>query len=110
MRGLLKKEFRELAPTAMGSVAMVVFFCLLASTFVVRAEYGNSGQIPTGFSQIHYELLKVFRVIFLLVVAGFGFGQLHTDRTKKASAFLVTLATTPGRLLVAKVNTGVAGY
>jgi len=49
---------------------------------------------------------------FLLFI-GLNFrreGQLHTDRTKKASAFLVTLATTPGRLLAAKVITGVAGY
>jgi hypothetical protein len=99
MLTLIKREIED-------HIAYFLGAAILSSTLVVLsiwAAYSYKDEPPV------YSVGLSIPVIVILVIGfpAMGASQMHTDRTRKVSAFLSALPVTRGRILVARIITGI---
>jgi hypothetical protein len=81
------------------AAASITFIVLMVMEKVVN-------DLPVGIPEVIYFAFYTYIPFAGIVAAAFGASQMYTDKSKKISSFLITLATTRGQILTAKVTTG----
>ncbi|MFA5864341.1 MAG: hypothetical protein WC975_06605 [Phycisphaerae bacterium] len=109
MLTLIKRELREFGVIFIVA-PLILFFAFvitISASTIIHNEVEYNKFPPLGLPE---NMVTVFQfVVFLLPVIStlFGAGQMYSDRNKKISTFLVTLATDRRRILIAKLIIGV---
>ncbi len=99
---------REIVDTAVFYLITAIFMLILAGTLVYRVVIVWPSDQVVGVPSVMYKTFGTFPFIFLpLIAAALGASQMNSDRDKKISSFLATLATTRRQMLSAKIITGV---
>ena len=103
MLALIKREIED-------NLIFFIIAAIIAIVFILIPIYSvlsdEMRKIPIG---IPISMYGVFWFLFLfvpLICTAFGAQQTYTDRSKKISTFLATMATTRQRILTAKIITG----
>lgn len=97
---LIKREIEDHIVYFLGAA----LFSAVLVAVIVSMVYHHESEVT---------LIAALSLLFpttLVVVFGFcamGASQMHTDRTRKISAFLSTLPVTRGRILIARIVTGI---
>ncbi len=96
---LIKREIEDHIAYFIGAVVLSAILIALLVSAMYHSEAGDS-PVFVGLS---------IPVIVVLIIGfpAMGAGQMYTDRTKKISAFLSGLPVTRGRILAARIITGV---
>ena len=105
---LIKREIRDHVVYFIG--AAVLSAILIVITFSMISQYDSSqsrsnDSVDSGLFSVGVTM-PTFAVI-VIGICGLGVSQMYLDRTKKISAFLSTLAVSRGRILLAKIITGI---
>jgi hypothetical protein len=103
---LVKRELNDDALILLIGLAGVIVTGAIPLAFGIR-DYDAGTIDRIGLPQNFEGFFNLGTVLFSLLVAALGINQMYKDRVKKISAFLVTLATTRQRVLLAKIFTGV---
>ncbi|MBN1437368.1 MAG: hypothetical protein JW936_09850 [Sedimentisphaerales bacterium] len=110
MLTLIRREVREVRVYLGGVVVLsllVLFFMMLAFTENVGRVDPTIRYISSPVTAVRGDKAFLFFELFLpLVSAGIGAAQMRGDRNKQISTFLCTLATSRGRILIARVMVG----
>ena len=103
MLTLIKREFLAVLPF----LVLPLSFAFLVITVVIsKTVYSMQHMPPTGISPTMYEAFWMPIFILPFISAGMGAQQMYSDRSKKISAFLCTLATSRSRILTARIIVG----
>ena len=106
MLALIKREIEEsIAFFLIAAIAVTILVCNLVYKGYMGWMDGQHVQ-NYGVPSVMYEVLPSF-ILLPLVAAALGAAQMSTDKNRKVSSFLVTLATTRRRILAAKIIVGV---
>jgi len=102
---LIKREIED-------HIAYFLGAAILSSTLVVLsiwAAYNYKDEPPIYSIGLLYSIGLSIPVIVILVIGfpAMGASQMYTDRNRKISAFLSALPVTRGRILVARIITGI---
>jgi hypothetical protein len=103
---LIKREVKDETVILLIGLAVVIVTGTIALITDIN-KYNDRTTNPLGLSQSFEALFNIGTILFSLLVTALGINQVYKDRTKKISAFLVTLATTRQWLLVAKILLGI---
>jgi len=96
---LIKREIEDHIAYFIGAIILsAVLTALLASAFY----YNEPGEQPV-FIGLSIPVI----VVLIIGCSGMGVSQMYTDRTRKISAFLSGLPVTRGRILIARIITGI---
>ena len=107
MLTLIKREFLAVLPF----LALPLLFTLFAITTVIsKTVYGMQHMPPVGIPSIMYGVFWMPIFILPFISAGMGAQQMYSDRSKKISAFLCTLATSRSRILTARIIVGTSQF
>ena len=99
---------REIVDAVIFFMITAIFMLILTGILVYRVAIGLGINQVVGVPSVMYKTFGTFPFIFLpLIAAALGARQMHLDKDKKISSFLVTLATTRQRILSAKIITGI---
>jgi ABC-type transport system involved in multi-copper enzyme maturation permease subunit len=99
---------REIADAVVFFMINAIFMSILAGMLVYRVAIGWGSNQIVGVPSVMYNTFVIFPFTFLpLIAAALGASQINSDRDKKISSFLTTLATTRQQILSAKIITGV---
>jgi len=104
MLTLIKREIQD----------HLVFFILTAlfelgliTKLIYEATANHTAWSAIGIPSIMWEAFLIFPIFFLPIFAtALGAAQMYSDKNKKISAFLSTLATTRRQILSARIITG----
>ena len=103
MYSLIKREIKD----NIFYFILPVCFAAVSVTFIVAKVLKEAAHdVPVGIPEIMYLVFYTYIPFAGIVAAAFGASQMYTDKSKRISGFLITLATTRGRILTAKVITG----
>jgi len=103
MFSLIKREIKD----NIFYFILPVCFAAVSVTFIVTKVLKEAAHdVPVGIPEIMYLVFYTYIPFAGIIAAAFGASQMYTDKNKKISSFLITLATTRGRILTAKVITG----
>ena len=103
MLTLIKREFLAVLPF----LALPLSFALFAITTVIsKTVYGMQHMPSVGIPSIMYEVFWMPIFILPFISAGMGAQQMYSDRSRKISAFLCTLATSRSRIMTARIIVG----
>ncbi|MBN1805014.1 MAG: hypothetical protein JW837_07175 [Sedimentisphaerales bacterium] len=103
---LIKREIRDHIVYLILAACLAGIFILISVPVVSRY---NSSQ-DRGSSDSQAVIMGVgipASIIVILGICGLGAAQMYLDRTRKISAFLSTLAVSRGRILIARIATGI---
>ncbi len=103
MLTLIKREFLAVLPFLALPLSFALFVIVsVISQTVYRMQY----MPPTGISPVMYKAFWLPIFVLPFISAGMGAQQMYSDRSKKISAFLCTLATSRSRILTARIIVG----
>lgn len=103
MLTLIKREIQDhLLMFIIAAAVTTIFTCIVVYNVVLAIPSSPPIWVP----EIMLYVLAWFTPFLLLVSAGLGATQMYSDRSKKISNFLITLATTRRRILAAKIIAG----
>ena len=103
---LIKREINDNARILGGVIGALVGLAVPALILNVSAY--DTGKVDRlGLSQSFEGFFNISILVLSLLAIALGINQLHKDRTKKISAFFVTLATTRQQIFLAKILAGV---
>ena len=103
MFSLIKREIKD----NIFYFILPVCFAAASVTYIVANVLKEViHDVPVGIPEIMYLVFYTYIPFAGIVAAAFGASQMYTDKSKRISGFLITLATTRGRILTAKVITG----
>ncbi|MBC8472268.1 MAG: hypothetical protein H8D56_22630 [Planctomycetes bacterium] len=105
---LIKREIRDHIVYFIGAAVLSAIF-IIVSIFVIN-QIGSSQR--SGYSDVDSGMFSVgvgvpTVAIVIIGFCGLGTSQMYLDRTRKISAFLSTLAVSRGRILLARIITGI---
>jgi len=103
---LIKREIRDHIVYLIMAACLAGIFILISVPVISRY---NSSQ-NRGSTEPQAFIMGVgipAAVIVIIGICGLGAAQMYLDRTRKISAFLSTLAVSRGRILIARVTTGI---
>ncbi|MCK5271393.1 MAG: hypothetical protein KAJ52_02405 [Sedimentisphaerales bacterium] len=107
MLTLIKREFLAVLPF----LVLPLSFAFLVITVVIsKTVYSMQHMPPTGISPTMYEAFWMPIFILPFISAGMGAQQMYSDRSKKISAFLCTLATSRSRIMTARIIVGTSQF
>lgn len=108
IRTMLRLMNRELE-SSMSAIALGVIIVGVAIIYVVfSVVVDDVKNAPLGVPLSMITALWGVMFVLPLVFACVGVGQMYSDRTRKISTFLSTLATTRRQIMTAKMITGIA--
>jgi len=103
---LIKREIRDHIVYLIMAACLAGIFILMSVSVISRYDSarnrGNSD--PQAFIM---GLGIPLMAIVIIGICGLGAAQMYLDRTRKISAFLSTLAVSRGRILIARIATGI---
>lgn len=103
MLTLIKREIED-------NIVFFIIAAIIAIVFTAIPIYSvltdEMGKIPIGIPISMYTIFPFLFLFVPLICTAFGATQMYTDRNKKISTFLATMATTRKRILTAKIITG----
>ena len=111
MLTLIKREIQDiLLYLILPYLALAILIISLAWHTASHYSYnlGSSSSPFYAISNTMAEAIWLPLIILPLISAGFGSYQMCSDRIRKISTFLSTLATTRNRILAARIITGVS--
>jgi len=105
---LITREIRDHIVYFIGAAVLSAIF--IAISIAIISQY-ESSQIR-NYDSVDSELFSVgigvpVVAIVVIGICGLGVSQMYLDRNRKISAFLSTLAVSRGRILLAKIITGI---
>jgi len=105
MFALIKREIRDHIVYLILAASLAVIFILVSFSIISKFEY---------ITEARYDLVGVpvgvgvpAVTIVIIGICGLGAAQMYSDKTRKISAFLSTLAVSRGRILLARIITGI---
>lgn len=104
MIALIKREF---ADAAVFFLTTIIFLTGLTAFVFYNAITAWRHDQFVGVPSIIYKTFAIFPLVFLPLITALGARQMYLDKERKISSFLVTLATTRQRILLAKIITGI---
>jgi len=107
MLTLIKREFLAVLPFLV--LPLLFAFCVVAGV-ITQTVYRMQHIPPTGVLPIMYKVFWMPIFILPFISAGIGAHQMYSDRSKKISAFLCTLATSRSRILTARIIVGTSQF
>lgn len=102
MLTLIKREIQD-------SMMYFILILILASIFIfvdVFLAYYSSDTSEIAID-INNNFTIIITSIFLFVITAMGVSQMHSDRSRKISSFLSTLAVTRDKILIARIIVGI---
>lgn len=96
---LIKREIQDHLVYFIGAAAFSVVFIIISVFLIHSYDHRYPEVFSIGFG--------VPAVIVIIGFCGLGASQMYLDRTRKISAFLSTLAVSRGRILLARIITGI---
>ena len=103
MLALIKREIRDNFGFFIIAIILTVVFTLIVIYSILIDEMGK---MPIGIPIVMYTIFSFLLAFLPFICTSFGAQQMYTDRNKKISTFLATMATTRRRILTAKIITG----
>ncbi|HEG44161.1 MAG TPA: hypothetical protein ENH94_08955 [Phycisphaerales bacterium] len=99
---------REISDAAVFFVTTVVFLSgftafVFYNAMIVLKNHNQYFGVPS----IVYRVFAIFPFVLLPLITALGARQMYLDKERRISSFLVTLATTRQRILLAKIITGI---
>lgn len=97
---------REICDNFVFFIIAAIITAVFTSIPIYSVLVDEAGKIPIG---IPISMYTIFPFLFLAVplfCTAFGAQQTYTDRNKKLSTFLATMATTRKQILIAKITAG----
>lgn len=105
---LIKREILDHIVYFMGAAIFSVIFILLSISVISQFEsFQRRGYNPGDTEVFRVTIGVPIIAIFVIGICGLGVTQMYLDRNRKISAFLSTLAVSRGRILLAKIITGI---
>ena len=96
---LIKREIEDHIAYFIGA-AILSGILIILSILAISAQEASEHTVFIGFC--------IPAIIMLMIgLPGMGVSQMHTDRTRRVSAFLCGLPVTRGRILAARIITGI---
>lgn len=96
---LIKREIEDHIAYFIGAI---ILSAVLTALLTSAIYYDEPGERPV------FVGLSIPAIVLLIVgFSGMGVSQMYTDRNRKVSAFLAGLAVTRGRILIARIITGI---
>ena len=103
MLALIKREVRDNFGFFIIAIILTVVFTLVLIYSILIDEMGK---MPIGIPIVMYTIFSFLLAFLPFICTSFGSQQTYTDRSKKISTFLATMATTRRQILTAKIITG----
>ncbi|MCH7559491.1 MAG: hypothetical protein IIB56_18845 [Planctomycetes bacterium] len=100
MFALIKREIQDHIVYFIGAAAFAAIFILISISLIHNYNSRNPPVFSIGFGIPAVTLV-------ILGFCAMGAAQMHTDRNRKISAFLSTLAVSRSRILLARIITGI---
>ena len=97
---LIKREIQDQMIYFIAAVIYVAIFIIV----MVKTAYQTDSEY---LLQVVISIGTLAGIIALLVICAMGVTQMYLDRTRKISAFLSTLTVSRGRILLARIITGI---
>lgn len=97
---LIKREIEDHAAYFVGAAVLSAIFVALLVSAVYLARVDELVVSPVGLS-------LPWIVLLIIGLPAMGVSQMNTDRTRRISAFLSVLPVTRGRILAARIITGI---
>jgi len=105
---LIKREIRDHIVYFIGAAAFSAIYILISISVISQYESFQRRGYDPGDSQVFSIGIGVPTLAIVIIgFCGLGASQMYLDRTRKISAFLSTLAVSRGRILLAKIITGI---
>jgi hypothetical protein len=103
---LIKREIRDNIVYFIGAAVLAAIFVVISIPIVSRYDYSQrrANLAPQGLIM---SVGVPVVAIMVIGICGLGVSQMYLDRTRKISAFLSTLAVSRGRILSARIITGI---
>jgi hypothetical protein len=99
MLALVKREIEDHIVYFLGAAVFSASFIAIA----IHSAYALRSDRPPYFISVY----PIFIIISMLGFCSMGVTQMYTDKTRKISSFLSTLAATRRRILIAKIAAGI---
>jgi hypothetical protein len=105
---LIKREILDHIVYFIGAAVLSAIFIVI--TISIFSRYESSQR--RNYDSIDSELFSVgvgvpILAVVVIGICGLGVSQMYLDKTRKISAFLSTLAVSRGKILIAKIVTGI---
>jgi len=108
MFALIKREIRDHIVYFIGAAALSAIFIIISISVINQYESSQKrGYDPGDLQVIRIGVGVPTIAIVIIGFCGLGASQMYLDRTRKISAFLSTLAVSRGRILLARIITGI---
>jgi hypothetical protein len=103
---LIKREIRDHIVYLILAACLAGIFIFISVPVVSKLEsFRDRGD--SGPQEFIMGVGIPASVIVIIGICGLGAAQMYLDRTRKISAFLSTLAVSRGRILIARITTGI---
>ncbi|MCP4261097.1 MAG: hypothetical protein GY774_26870 [Planctomycetes bacterium] len=102
---LIKREIRDHIVYFLGAAVLSAIFIVITISIISRYEPFKRARYDHG--EISLGIGVPVTAIVVIGICGLGVSQMYLDRSRKISAFLSTLAVSRGRILLAKIITGI---
>ena len=99
---------REICDNFIFFIIAAIITVVFTSLPIYSVLVDEMGKIPIGIPISMYTIFPFLFLFVPLICTAFGATQMYTDRNKKISTFLATMATTRKRILTAKIITGLS--
>ncbi len=104
---LIKREVRDHIVYLILAACLAGIFILISIPVISRYEAVKRASSDYGNTGFALGIGMPASVIVIIGICGLGAAQMYLDRTRKISAFLSTLAVSRGRILIARITTGI---
>jgi len=105
---LIKREIQDHIAYFVGAAIFSAIFILISISIFSQYESSQRRGYNPGDSQVFTVGVGVPTIAIVIIgFCGLGASQMYLDRTRKISAFLSTLAVSRGRILIARIITGI---
>ena len=101
---------REIESILLYLIIPLVFVVVAVSSLIYIVAYNLSEFPPVGIPWIMFSIFWFSMVFLPLISAGIGSAQMYSDRSKRISTYLCTLATSRGRILTARLIAGSCSF
>ena len=105
MFALIKREIRDHIVYLILASSLAVIFILVSFSIISKFEYITEARYDLVGIPVGVGVPAV--TIVIIGICGLGAAQMYSDKTRKISAFLSTLAVSRGRILLARIITGI---
>jgi hypothetical protein len=105
---LIKREILDHIVYFIGAAVLSAIFIVITISIISQYESSQSRGYNSGDTEVFRVGIGVPIIAVVVIgICGLGVTQMYLDRNRKISAFLSTLAVSRGRILLAKIITGI---